>query len=389
MSDQNRDQAVRRDRFDGSDRTAPRRIAAGGLRAASAGASDTAVAVAVAVSSTVRSQKRTRGGLGFDVICAGMYRACSTWQYDVVAHLLETYRSGHRLGYLLPEQYVAARRNRALAGEIGVCPTGCWTVFKSHDAAGCFARSVSEGRARVIYAYRDVRDVTFSLMHKRSLTFEALLRQGMIHQVLANDRFWTRQPGVLIQRYDRILADPVGSVCELAAFLEITLEPGEAERIADEYSLASNKARTDALRRQLEQQGVDLSQAANALICHGATLLHWNHVRDGSSGSWYGESTPRQRRVFARLCGPWLSAHGYPPLPEGAAADLPAGLIERIGIERDILIGWASYQAGAASRHWPRLAAFARRVLKAGRNSRGSAVVWTESANPAGRVESR
>lgn len=377
MSDPNREQTIRRDRFDGSERPAPRGSVAGGRVAGPADAGD--VGVAVAVAETDRSRRQARSSQGVDVICAGMYRACSTWQYEVVAHLLETHRAGHRLGYLLPDDYVHARRKQTLAGRIGVRAVAAWTVFKSHDAAGCFARAVADGRARVVYAYRDVRDVAFSLMHKRSLTFEALLRQGMIHQVLANDRFWAGQPGVLIQRYDRILADPAGSVRELAAFLGITPEPGEAERIAEEYSLESNRARTEALRRQLEQQGVDLNQASNALICDGATLLHWNHVRDGSSGSWYRESTPRQRRTLERLCGRWLTAHGYPRVPEGAAADPPAGMIEQIGIECDILVGWMSYQVGAASRRWPRLAALARRLLGIGRNARGGAVVWSES----------
>ncbi len=49
-------------------------------------------------------------GMPVDVICAGMYRACSTWQYEVVAHLLEHHRSGRRLGYLTAEEY--ARESR-------------------------------------------------------------------------------------------------------------------------------------------------------------------------------------------------------------------------------------------------------------------------------------
>ena len=35
-----------------------------------------------------------------DVICCGMYRACSTWQYEVVGHLIEWRRKGLRLGYV-------------------------------------------------------------------------------------------------------------------------------------------------------------------------------------------------------------------------------------------------------------------------------------------------
>ena len=258
-----------------------------------------------------------------------------------------------------------------------------WRVFKSHDADRCFSRAIGQGRAVVVYAYRDVRDVVFSLMHKRRLTFEQLLRQGMIHQVLANDRFWTRQPGVLIQRYDRILADPVRAVAELAHRLGIDPADGEAERIAHEYSLASNKARTEALRRRLEQEGVDLKEASNALICDSSTLLHWNHVRDGSSGSWYVELTPAQRIVLGKLCGRWLTARGYASLPERAdpGADEPPrlSLRERLRLECDITIGRLSYLVRSTSQRFPRLAATAKGLLGIGGPAQPGAIVWTGS----------
>ena len=318
-----------------------------------------------------------------DVICAGMYRACSTWQYEVVSHLVEHHRGGHRGGYLTPEQY-APSPTRGTAGKgPKAAPAIGWRVLKSHDGHGCFARSIAEGRAVAIYAYRDVRDVVFSLMHKRRLTFEPLLRQGMIHQVLANDRFWTTQPNVLIQRYDDILADPVRSVRALADHLGIRPSPGEAERIASEYSLAANKARTEALRRQLEQGGVDLAEDSNSLICDSTTLLHWNHMRDGRSGSWFAESTPRQRVILQRLCGSWLESHGYARLPEGvgqdAMMDPPISIGERIRIELQILRGWVSYQARTASRRFPRLAAVARRALGIAESSHAGATVWSGS----------
>ena len=44
---------------------------------------------------------------GLDVICAGMYRACSTWQYEVAAHLVEEHCGGRRLGYLVSGEYTA------------------------------------------------------------------------------------------------------------------------------------------------------------------------------------------------------------------------------------------------------------------------------------------
>jgi hypothetical protein len=285
-----------------------------------------------------------------------MYRACSTWQYEVVAHLLEHHRAGQRLGYLMPEEYAKHIGRDREPGTLGAQ----WRVFKSHDGDRCFARAIARRRAVAIYAYRDVRDVVFSLMHKRRLTFEELLRQGMIHQVLANDRFWTRQPGVLIQRYEDILDDPVQAVRELAWHLDIRPAEGEAERIAEEYSLAANKARTEALRRQLEQTGVDLNAAGNSLICDPATLLHWNHMRDGRSGSWTDEATSMQRGVLQRMCGAWLRLRDYPPDAEANAA-LSIG--PRVRIESLILRGWLSCRIRSAAQRYPRLAASARRTL--------------------------
>jgi hypothetical protein len=328
-----------------------------------------------------------------DVICAGMYRACSTWQYEVVAHLVEHHRGGRRLGYLTPEQYLGRRPRRAGEEKPRPATGNGWCVFKSHNLDRGFARATERGRAVVIYAYRDLRDVVFSLMHKRRLTFEHLLRQGMIHQILANDRFWTRQPNVLIQRYDEILADPAAAIRALADHLGIRPAIGEAERLANEYSLAANKARTEALRRELEQQGVDLDVAANALICDSSTLLHWNHVRDGRSGSWVDDSTPRQRVILQRLCGRWLAAHGYPAVQEGMRRDKTAipqvSIGERIGIELDILRGWLSYRLRMASQRFPRLAASVKRVLGIADSSQAGAVVWSESRRESGATEPR
>src|SRR3954453_335578 len=119
------------------------------------------------------------------VLCAGMYRACSTWQYEVIAHLLERHRAGRRLGYYTGEEFAAKYRKGHLdAG---------WGVLKSHEGDRSFTRAIKDGRALAVYAHRDVRDVVFSLMHKRGVSFEQLVRQGMIHQILVNDRFWSRQ----------------------------------------------------------------------------------------------------------------------------------------------------------------------------------------------------
>src|SRR5689334_9157187 len=116
-----------------------------------------------------------------------MYRSCSTWQYEVAAHLVEQHRSGLRLGYLTGEQYEARKREQP--GDDG------WRVIKSHEGNPRFAQELAAGNARALYAYRDLREVVYSMLHKRGVSFEEFLSRGMIHQILANDRHWTAQPG--------------------------------------------------------------------------------------------------------------------------------------------------------------------------------------------------
>src|SRR5689334_3965527 len=39
------------------------------------------------------------------VLCAGMHRACSTWQYGVAGTILERHRAGRRLGFVDGERF--------------------------------------------------------------------------------------------------------------------------------------------------------------------------------------------------------------------------------------------------------------------------------------------
>src|SRR5262249_20413872 len=129
------------------------------------------------------------------------------------------------------------------------------------------------------------------------------------------------------------------------------------------------------------QVGVDLNDASNSQICDSTTLLHWNHVRDGHTSSWFDQSTPRQRLILRRMCGRWLKSHSYPPVPEGAGRDAmaapPISIGERVRIELDILRGWLSFRARAASQSHPRLAATTRRILGLADPAKAGATVWS------------
>ncbi len=293
------------------------------------------------------------------VLCVGMYRACSTWQYEVVADLLERHRGADRLGYLTGEQFEDFDDRER--------DDGAWRVLKSHEEHGRFARVLAEGRAVAIYAHRDVRDVVFSLMHKRKVDFETLVTRGMVHQVLANDRFWSGRPGSITQRYDRLVADPVLGVDELATHLGLFLKPGEAAKIASEYSFQANRRRTMELGRRLQRGGIDLDDPATTQAHDRRTLLHWNHMREGRVGDWRDRATPRQRLALARICGPWLEAHGYEAddLSEIASAleGEPSRISEAIRWELAMARGKVACSLRCLSLRHPRLARTVKPLL--------------------------
>lgn len=238
------------------------------------------------------------------VFCAGMPRSGSTWQYQIVSHLLEEARGGLRGGFLeQPEDF------ERIAEQTAGRPL--WLALKTHHGHPPYAQAVRAGRALAVYSYRDLRDVMYSLMHKMHLSFDEVLQKDLLEQCFIDHVFWTSLPNVLCQRYEDIMVDPVGSIKEIAAFLAVPLTDDEAARLADQYSLEANRARARQLTEQLRNKGIDLEHRENAVLHDEHSQLHWNHIRAGRIGGWRDEATPQQVVVLTKLCGGWLLENGY------------------------------------------------------------------------------
>ena len=176
-----------------------------------------------------------------------MYRACSTWQYDVVSHLVETRLAGTRLGFVDGDDFDSRRVRDKDSPRI--------SVLKYHDAHPAFAIALSAGEAVAIYGNRDMRDVAYSYMHKAALQFDEIVRSRFIEKLIYNDNFWRSQHGLLCQRYEAILANEKRGVHELAGHLGITLRKAETLKLVDEYSWQSNFRRPLSGFRSILQGG--------------------------------------------------------------------------------------------------------------------------------------
>lgn len=239
-----------------------------------------------------------------DLFCCGMYRSCSTWQYEVALEIMShrTQRKVQPLGYLTGPEYARIEKAHQFEGQA--------RVFKGHEGHPAYTRAMFRGKAIGLYAHRDIRDVIYSLMHKRNQSFQEIVRTGMIHQILVNDRFWRAHPQVLVQRYDDIMAQPAEAIIEIAEFLQVRLPIDAARKIADAYSKEANLSRTAMLRGMLADKGTDLADSGNAQLYDPATLLHWNHIRPVAE-SWRECAMPQERMIMQKMLGAWLSENGY------------------------------------------------------------------------------
>ena len=249
------------------------------------------------------------------VFCAGMYRSGSTWQYNVVSHLVEMFGVGRRIGFYNDAKtfFEYADRNAARDELL---------VLKSHDQHPEFGKALTEGRALGVYIYRDLRDVAFSLAHKCRISFEQVIEESrFLDHAIQSDEFWTSQPHVICQKYEEVFDNPIPAILELAKHLGLSLTTERAESLACEYSFEANFARTRAIAERCEAQGIDLRSPLDVFQHDQHSLLNWNHMRQGRRGGWRDETTPEQTEALLAACGDWLIRRGYEPDCTWAWAD--------------------------------------------------------------------
>jgi hypothetical protein len=241
------------------------------------------------------------------VICAGMLRSGSTWQYQVACELVRgAGRTARPLGYL-----EGPRLAEFLAAPVD--PNTCY-LYKTHPPDPVHL-SLDPASVRVLYSYRDLRDVAYSMAHKLggSGNLNEVRELRILQQVIKADAFWRAMQNVSEQRYETWVVDNLPFVRLIAEALRTTLPETTLTEVADSFALHRNRARAESLAVSLASQGVDLSDRVNALSHDPLSLLHWNHIRGGVVGGWRAVATPDDKAYLAACCGDWLVANNYEP----------------------------------------------------------------------------
>lgn len=233
------------------------------------------------------------------IFCGGMPRAGSTLQFQLTAHLVEQAGLGTRVEWVRPPELAALISRHSATPGLKVC--------KTHVCTPEVQAEFSRGNAKGVYVYRDVRDAIVSRMRKSGQSFDALERAGFLDRILVAFDAWTSLDGVLVSRYENLIADATTEVAHIAAHLGITLDRAGCERIAEQYSM-------DRQRERIEQvQNEGRMRQSGAVTYDPVSNLHVDHIRSGRSGEWRTVLSARELKAVDRRAASWLAAHGYAP----------------------------------------------------------------------------
>ena len=228
-----------------------------------------------------------------------MIRSGSTLQYQVIAELVERHQLGRRAGFV-DDQNVADVLASARA-------TPGMAVLKAHRLIAELRTSLEQGNAHLFYTYRDLRAVAVSAMRKWELPFTHVIsRNGWLETAVRASNEVLAFPGVCPSRYEDIVSALAGEVSRWSALIDMTISPSEAASLAEEFSLQAQLNRIDLIKKQKPEDKTEYFDSRS--------LLHHNHIFDGSIDGWKTQLEAWQIRQIERRFGDWLRNHNYPLL---------------------------------------------------------------------------
>lgn len=164
-------------------------------------------------------------------------RSGSTWQYNIAAELLETCRTAKRIGFADSERTL--RKWISRHNDI---------VIKIHEPFEAAISDVNNRQARMLYIFRDLRDVAASLMRYENCPLHQILESGRLESLWQHHQVWSRLPGALVQQYEQMMANPVVAAQQIARFLKLDISDESIREITHQNSLEVRRREREARR---------------------------------------------------------------------------------------------------------------------------------------------
>ncbi len=214
------------------------------------------------------------------IIPAGMARSGSTLQHHMAVEIA-------RRGDVLLYDYKGLARmlDDGIGTLLDAYPGDGYVIVKSHTLIDDLRPHIVD--AKVLYIYRDIRDVIVSWMGFQDMSFGDIITGRVIPNLLSMWQQW-RPVEKLTWRYEDVMqANMTDNVREMADYLEVELSRHHIGKVADAIGFESMNA------------------------------AYPKHVRNGSVGQWKDALTRPQLGAILRqsyngmTVAAWLRLHGY------------------------------------------------------------------------------
>jgi hypothetical protein len=258
------------------------------------------------------------------IICAGMIRAGSTLQYNVVRHILEHKQLGIAEGFLGLKAQAAHQFTPRKWME-----DRAWHAIKVHHFGEQLKQNANSEGIRICYIYRDLRDVAVSALTKWRYGEKELF--AALDDAVEVYNFVYHLPCVLMQRYEKFSIDLSQGIREIGKSLNVGMSSSEAIHLAEFYSIETTMKRTEELRDSKSFQlrmvlrvmarkvfGAKLARRLKDLLRISGVydqklLWHPDHISKsrGAIGVWRSELDKELCKMIIKRYGGWLERNGY------------------------------------------------------------------------------
>jgi hypothetical protein len=232
------------------------------------------------------------------ILCCGMIRSASTVQYQVVVDLVRRNGLGQSIGFA--DRQSVSEVLQKLQRVVGLA------VAKTHEVFPEFDALIQQDLVSLLYTYRDLRAVALSVMRKWEIPFAHVIgRNGWLDTAVESSIHWLSIPGVCVSRYEDIVLSLPAEVMKWANVLGLNITCAQAEELATKYCI---QAQQDRIRKMRLQTG-EVSEPTGYI--DPESLLHHNHIIDGSLDGWKTGLEKWQIRQIESRFSKWLLDHDY------------------------------------------------------------------------------
>ncbi|WP_339687042.1 sulfotransferase domain-containing protein [uncultured Nonlabens sp.] len=232
------------------------------------------------------------------IFCSGMYRSGSTLQYQIVSEIIESENLGKRVEWLEIDSIM--ENIEAWSND------DSYWVVKCHEINEALMDYIlrNQSRFRIIYIYRDLRDVFLSHMIKNDLNFKVLFESAFLDECLELYNKWTSFSNIYISRYEDVINNMEKEICEINNYLKLSLTDSFILETAEKYSFHNQQKRINDIRR-------GKLQVHKGLKFDSKNLLHHNHLNKGEVGGWTNAFNDEQNEKLKIKLEPWLKNLNY------------------------------------------------------------------------------